>query len=357
MRRAGGRRRGLHTLSRVRVGALRMSLPVLDRRLRGTRFFEHPARSIINAPESTGMRFWSINPYVGCEFGCTYCYARFAHRYVVERARDDGRVDGDEFRDLRGPHGWEAFEHRIFVKRKADVLSALERDLPRVRRRAQTERQSIAIGTATDPYQPAERTFRITRAVLERFRRERGFGIGIIAKGPLVRRDATLLAELSARHELTVHVSLITVDEDIIRLVEARSPMPHARLRALRHLVEAGVNAGLIVAPVLPGITDATEQLRELLRQAKAAGARFASPVPLRLYPAVREPFLPVIERHWPELASRYRAAYRDAMDAPDEYQEALNRRFMRLAVEVGIPLSAERNGTATPAARQLDLW
>ena len=339
------------------MGTLRMSLPVLDERLRGTRFFEQPARSIINPPESTGMGFWSINPYVGCEFGCTYCYARFAHRYVVERARDAGIVDGVEFSDLRGPHGWEAFEHRIFVKRKDDVLAALERDLPRVRRRARVERQSIAIGTATDPYQPAERTFRVTRAVLERFRQERGFGIGIISKSTLVRRDASLLAELTQRHELTVHVSLITVDDDVIRLIEARSPMSHARLRALRHLVESGVNAGLIVAPILPGITDTTERIRELLRRAKAAGARFACPVPLRLYPAVREPFLPVIERHWPALAARYRAAYRDAMDAPEEYQEALKTRFARLAAEVGIPLSAERNGNAAPPARQLDLW
>ena len=285
--------RRLLPLPVLRLGALRMSLPVLDERLRGTRFFEQPVRSIINPPESTGMRFWSINPYVGCEFGCTYCYARFAHRYVVERARDAGKVGEAEFNDLRGARGWEAFERRIFVKRKADVLSALERDLPRVRRRAATERQSIAIGTATDPYQPAERTFRITRAVLERFGGERGFGIGIISKGTLVRRDASLLVELSKRHELTVHVSLITVDEEIVRLTEARSPMPHARLRALRHLVQAGVNAGLIVAPVLPGITDTPEQIRELLLRAKDAGARFAGPVPLRLYPAVREPFLP----------------------------------------------------------------
>lgn len=303
------------------------------------------------------MRFWSINPYVGCEFGCTYCYARFAHRYVVERARDAGQVSGVEFRDLRGPHGWEAFERRIFVKRKTDVLAALERDLPRVRRRAETGRQSIAIGTATDPYQPAERTFRITRAVLERLAGERGLGVGIISKGPLVRRDASLLADLAKRHELTVHVSLITVDEHIIRLVEARSPLPHARLRALRHLAAAGVNAGLIVAPVLPGITDTNERIRDLLVSAKAAGARFAVPVPLRLYPAVREPFLPVIERHWPELAARYRAAYRDAMDAPDAYQRALRDRFGRIAAELGIPLSAERNGNAWPAMRQMDLW
>lgn len=334
-----------------------MGLPVLDERRRGTRFFERAAGSIINPPESTGMGFWSVNPYVGCEYGCTYCYARFAHRYVVERARDAGQVDGAEFTDLRGPHGWEAFERRIFVKRRDDVLAALERELPRVRRRAETERQSIAIGTATDPYQPAERSFRVTRAILGRLEREAGFGIGIITKSPLVRRDLSLLAALSRRHDLTVHLSLITTDETVIRRVEARSPMPHARLRALRQLVDAGVNAGLIVAPVLPGITDTPERIRDLLVRAKAAGARFASPVPLRLYPAVREPFLPVLAEHWPGLAARYRAAYRDAVDAPHDYAAALKDRFRRIAATVGIPLAPERNGKARRAVRQLEIW
>lgn len=344
-------------LPALRVGAVRMSLPVLDERRRGTRFLEQSARSVINPPESTGMEFWSINPYVGCEYGCTYCYARFAHRYVVERARDAGLVDGKAFTDLRGERGWDAFERRIFVKRRDDVLAALARDLPRVRRRAERERQSIAIGTATDPYQPAERKFRITRAVLERFRREWGFGIGIISKSPLVRRDATLLAELSRQHDLKVYVSLITVDDEIIRAFEARSPLPHARLRPLRHLVRAGVNAGLIVAPVLPGITDTADRIRALLVRARDAGARFAVPVPLRLYPAVREPFLPALERYAPGLVGRYLAAYRDAADAPEDYAAALRDRFERIAREVGIPTSAEPSGNVRQPVEQMELW
>lgn len=357
MRGAPGGAGGVLSLSALRLGAVRVSLPVLDERRRGTRFLEQSARSVINPPESTGMEFWSVNPYVGCEFGCTYCYARFAHRYVAERARDAGHVDGAEFADLRGPHGWEAFERRIFVKRREDVLAALERDLPRVRRRAERERQSIAIGTATDPYQPAERRFRITRAVLERFRREWGFGVGIISKSPLVRRDTALLAELSRQHDLKVYVSLITVDEEIIRAFEPRSPMPHARLRPLRHLVDAGINAGLIVAPVLPGITDTADRIRALLVRARDAGARFAVPVPLRLYPAVREPFLPALERYAPGLVSRYLAAYRDAADAPEEYAAALRDRFERIAHEVGIPTSAESSGNARKPVEQMELW
>src|SRR5436309_5693205 len=146
----------------------RTALPVLDERLRGTRFVSLTPRSVLNSPAQTGMDFWSLNPYVGCEFGCTYCYARYAHRYVVERAHDAGKLDDAEFRDFRGPHGWEAFEKRVFVKE--GILAALDRDLKRFfRSDSPTVRQSdpIVIGTATDPYQPAERNYKLTRSVLE----------------------------------------------------------------------------------------------------------------------------------------------------------------------------------------------
>src|SRR5213076_670882 len=105
------------------------ALPVLDQRLRGTKFVSLAAKSLLNSPQQTGVDFWSLNPYVGCEFGCTYCYARYAHRYVVERAHDAGKLSDDEFREFRGPHGWEAFEQRIFVKEQ--LLGALEADLRR----------------------------------------------------------------------------------------------------------------------------------------------------------------------------------------------------------------------------------
>src|SRR2546426_11449552 len=166
-------------------------LPVLDSRLRDTKFVSLASRSVLNSPTQTGMDFWSLNPYVGCEFGCTYCYARYAHRYVVERAHDAGKLDDAELRDFRGEHGWEAFEKRIFVKE--GILAALDRDLRKFfRSDSPTVRQSdtIVIGTATDPYQPAERRFKLTRAVLERLARYEGLSIGIITKSPLVARDA-----------------------------------------------------------------------------------------------------------------------------------------------------------------------
>lgn len=347
----------------VRVGAMRLvhqGLPVLDQRLRGARFLSHQVRSILNPPESTGIGCWSLNPYVGCEFGCTYCYARYAHRYVVERARDTGWLTPDEFSELRGDGGFEGFEHQIFVKEREAVLAALGRDLARVvARYRRGEGAPVLIGTATDPYQPAERRFGITRAVLERLMQAPPLQLGLITKSPLVTRDLNLLAMLGRRHRVTVHLSLISTSRRLIRCFEARSPMPHARLRALRKLVDAGVNAGLLVAPILPGITDGVPHLRRLLSAAKRHGARFAHPSPLRMYRAVRPVFLPAVERHFPHLVARYHAAYRRAEDAPKAYTRGLKARFARLAREAGLPTNEDfdnqralRGGPA-----QLALW
>src|SRR5437763_13673979 len=207
------------------------ALPVLDERLRGTRFVSLTPRSILNSPQQTGVDFWSLNPYVGCEFGCSYCYARYAHRYVVERARDAGKLTDGEFQDFRGPHGWEAFERRIFVKEQ--LLGALEADLRRYYRSigaSVRESVPIVIGTATDPYQPAERRFRLTRRVLERLARCEGLNVGVSPTSPLVARDTDVLRRIHERSDLEVHISLTTVDVALIRQVEARSPMPAVRL-------------------------------------------------------------------------------------------------------------------------------
>ena len=315
---------------------------VLDERLRGTRFVSLTARSVLNSPQQTGVDFWSLNPYVGCEFGCSYCYARYAHRYVVERAHDAGRLSVPEFRDFRGAHGWEAFERRIFVKE--GLLGALERDLQRYFRTAGPTvgpTAPIVIGTATDPYQPGERRFRVTRQVLERLARCEGLNVGIITKSPLVARDIDVLQRIGERSDLQVHVSLTTVDVGIIRRLEARSPMPAARLRALRRLTAAGIEAGLIVAPVLPGITDDVPHLEALFQAAREAGARFVHAGPLRLYAAVRDRFLPVLDAHFPHLSERYRRAYARASGAPRPYAAALGRRIRRLQRRFGFPENA----------------
>ncbi len=300
------------------------------------------------------MGFWSINPYIGCEFGCTYCYARFAHRYTVERARDQGRITKAEFADLRGPHGFEAFERRIFVKQPDDVLAALERDISRINRRHDVPR--IGIGTATDPYQPAERSYRITRRILERLARERDWRIGIVTKGTLICRDIDVLRRIAERHRLAVHISLISASPAMIRGLEPRSPFPHARLRTLRRLVDAGIDAGLFVAPVVPGVTDDEPALRTLLDRARSAGAQFAHAGPLRLYPAVRGPLFPALERIRPGLSARYRRAYGGAVDAPDRYRAALELRFARIAADVGIPVRRMPDQPSAPDP-QLGLW
>jgi len=322
------------------VPSIRPSVAVLDLRLRGTKFVTLQPRSVLNSPTQTGMEYWSINPYVGCEFGCTYCYARYAHRYVVERAHDAGKLTDQEFAEYRGAHGWEAFENRIFVKEQ--ILGALDADLRRFFKVQQPDGdiEAIVIGTATDPYQPAERRFRLTRAVLERLAKYEGLSVGIITKSPLVARDRDVLLRLQERNDLQIHVSLITADAKLARKLEARSPIPAARLRALKKLTDAGVNAGLIIAPVLPGITDDVPSLTKLFVAARAAGARFIHAGALRLYPAIRDRFMPILGEHFPDLLPRYEKAYKGQGAAPRDYAKALARRVKTLQRKHGFPVN-----------------
>ncbi len=317
------------------------SLRVLDTRMRGVTFVEHRVKAIVNSPESTGMGFWSINPYIGCEFGCTYCYARYAHRYAIERMHGNGQISDADLSRFRESEKWEVFEHHIFVKQRDAVLAALERDLSRIRRRqVGGQIHPIVIGTATDPYQPAERQYRITRAVLTRLREESNLSIGIITKSPQICHDIDVLRELQRNNRVSVYISLITTDTRLIKLFEARSPMPHVRLKALKRLTDANLNAGLIVAPVLPGITDTVPQIRALVQALKDAGGRFAHPSPLRLYPALHRGFLPIIEKNFPELYPKYRRAYRGAGIVPKKYTDAILNRFRKIANEFGISVN-----------------
>jgi len=188
-------------------------LPILDERARGTKFIKLSVQSVLNSPASTGMGFWSINPYVGCEFGCTYCYARDTHRWTMERAGGRPSALPPE----------EAFEKEILVK--SEVAEVLARTL----NPAKLAGHSLVIGTATDPYHPAERRFRLTRRILEVLRSYHGLSIGIITKSPLVTRDLDLLQALSKHNEVTVNISLATADRRLARRLELRSPVPEAR--------------------------------------------------------------------------------------------------------------------------------
>ena len=319
-------------------------LTVLDERQRGTRFLSLGVRSVLNSPASTGMGFWSINPYVGCEFGCTYCYARDTHRYATERA--EGRSGAPPAAGGEMP-SWLAFEKRILVK--TDIAERLARTLDP----SKLGSDSLVIGTATDPYQPAERRYRLTRSILEVLTGFRGLRVGIISKSPLVTRDIDLLQKLSQRNEVTVNVSLSTLDSRLARRLELRSPVPSARIRALGRLSAAGIHAGLLVAPIVPGVTDDRDGLSRLMAAAKEAGARYVVGSALRLGPAARHRFLPHLAREFPDLAQRYQRHYGNREGVSRDYQEALTRRLHRLQREHGFPLDEERRRRAQLEGRR----
>ena len=317
------------------------SWAMLDERRRGTAFLQLPTRTVLNPPASTGMGFWSLNPYVGCEFGCSYCYARDAHRYQLERA-------ADQVPEASPPlPAWQAFEQRILVK--SDAAATLAHTLDPAKLAGQT----LVIGTATDPYQPAERTFGLTRQILETLLSHRGYSIGIITKSPLVARDIDVLQQLSQRHDVSINISLISANARLVRRLERRSPIPKTRLTALGKLTAAGLNAGIMMAPILPGLTDDRRGLEAMMRSAKAAGARYVIGIPLRLDPVSRRRFWPTLQQEFPHLVERYRRCYGPRSYAKKAYISALIRRVRQLQQQYGFPVQSDRRQRRTTVASQ----
>jgi DNA repair photolyase len=271
-----------------------------------------PVRSILNRVVSRrGLRFaWGINPYRGCEFACRYCYARYTHEFM-------------EMTDLD-------FERKIFVKQHAADL--LRQELKKVKKG-----EEIAIGTATDPYQPAERRYEITRAILEEFAHHRGLALGIVTKSNLVVRDAALLREIGLHNRLFVNVTITTVNTELARILEPRAPRPDLRLEAVRQLNLAGVDAGVICAPVLPGITDAPADLEALVQAAANAGAKAIFANPLFLKPCSASVFLPFLEKEFPQLVASYRERYEQRAFLPPAYGKRLSQLMVRLRAKHGI--------------------
>jgi DNA repair photolyase len=324
-------------------------------------YLEGAAKSLLNSPASTGMGFWSINPYVGCAFACSYCYAPYAHRYVVERtlAASPNEAVRARLQDLPPAV---AFSRRIVVKHNAAAVLRDELAPGRAKRLALERGETLVIGTATDPYQPAERRYRVTRSILESLTALRALHLCIITKSPLIARDAELLAQLARRGHVTVHLSLITVDRALARRLEPRAPTPESRLRALRRLSEAGVDVGVNLMPVLPGITDSPSGIEAVVRAVAAAGARYVNTCTLRLQAQARERYFPMLAREFPQLQQRYARAYAGGKAINENYQQGLKRFVRRVCDRVGIrygsppddPVSEE--ATAAASARQLEL-
>ena len=336
-----GRLRHLHTMrlgpvrltarARIREPAIQLGLPieavgrelpVLDERARGTRFLSLPVRRVLNPPTSTHMGFWSINPYVGCEFGCSYCYARRTHEWTLQRTTGGPGIEP--------PH--QSFERNILVKHAAPEV------LLRTLEPGKLGTTPLVIGTATDPYQPAEKKFGLTRRLLQALLHHRGLHIGIITKSPLVIRDLDVLREVASRHRLSVNISIGSMDPEMLRCLEARTPAPHARMRALKRLIDGGIDAGVLIAPILPGITDGWAQLAELMEAAKEAGAHWVAGQALRLGPAARAGFLPLLREKFPALVDRYEKGYGNNQHAGMHYEQALVKRLDSLKEAFGFP-------------------
>jgi|KBSSwiStaDraftv2_1062776.scaffolds.fasta_scaffold03540_2 DNA repair photolyase len=306
---------------------------VVDQR-RGSAFQELRSENLLNRLSGAGMPFgWTVNPFRGCEVGCRYCYARPTHEYL-------GHADPSEF------------EERIYVKRAGD------RKLDVSLLRARESGQEIAIGTATDPYQPAEGRFGITRHVLEAMTRVPGLRVGITTKSTGILRDREILGRLARTAELWVNVSLISLDADLLRSVEPRAPRPDLRLGAVRTLAGDGIRTRVFLMPVLPLLTDGEAGLRELLAAALHAGARevISQALFLRTEMTWRF-FLDFVAAEFPWALSRYRALYPRPGNAPTAYREEIDRRVGRLAAEVGFPARTreERVRAEAPARpRQL---
>jgi len=248
---------------------------------------------------------WTINPYRGCEFACKYCYARYTHEFMEMR-------DGMEF------------EQKIFVKQHAADL--LRQELKKVK-----QDEAIALGTATDPYQPAERRYEVTRRILEEFACHRGHTLGIITKSDLIVRDREVLQQIAKSNKLSVNVTITTLNTDLARILEPRAPRPDLRLDAARALAQAGLYVGISCSPVIPGITDSPKDLEALIRAAADSGADYVFANPLFLKPCSAAVFLPFVEKNFPHLAASYRERYKDRAFLPGAYGKRLSQLVGRL--------------------------
>jgi len=271
---------------------------------------EEPCKVALNRVQ--GMAFsWSLNPYMGCVHRCTFCYVRAF--------------------ELRAERPFDA-RYGTSIRVKVNIAEVLRRELAR----PSWKREGVAIGAATDPYQPAEGRYRLTRACVETLA-DAANPFSLITRGPLIVRDVDVLADAARRAEVSVTFSIPTLDHDVWRRTEPGTAPPRQRLRALSQLVDAGIRTSVGMAPILPGVSDRPELLAEVVRAARAAGACGLWANTLHLKPGTREHFLDCLARDWPELLPEYERLYGRRAYLPRSESEPVRDTVRRLAREHGI--------------------
>ena len=283
-------------------------------------YFVLPVKSILNRCDSDRVPFeWTINPYRGCEFACKYCYARYTHEYM--------ELDGAEF------------EKKIYVKKDAAPLLAWDV----AHKYSYTSEASdgarpdhIAIGTATDPYQPAEREYGVTRACLEELAKREGMSISIITKSNQIVRDIDVLQRIAERSALGIDITITTLRAGLTRLLEPRAPQPNLRLAAVKQLREAGLAVGVSASPLIPGITDRDGELEAVAAAAQEAGAQWFFSGVLFLMPSSAKQFLPFVREKFPRLAKQYEQWFAKNGYAPEEYRRKASERVARIREKYG---------------------
>ncbi len=312
---------GLVGIARIAGGAEQVGLG------HEVRYHSLAVRSILNKSVSRRKLSFSrsINPYRGCEFACKYCYARYTH----------------EFMELRDPAD---FERKIFIKQNAAWLLRQElRDM-----RADEE---IALGTATDPYQPIERRERVTRSLLEVLAQCRHRRIGIVTKSTLIGRDIDLLQQIASQNTLVVHITITTTDAVLARLLEPRAPRPDLRFETVRRLRQAGICTGVLCSPLLPGLTDYTGALDQVAAAAKGVDASFLCAQPLFLKPCSKVTYLAFIKENFPKLEPLYQQRFESDAFVGNAYAQRIRAMVKSVCRQHGL---AERSGDAL-LTRELD--
>jgi DNA repair photolyase len=289
---------------------------------RQVEYRELEARTILNRTKPSMPFHWTINPYRGCEFGCVYCYARYTHEFMEQDPA--------------------AFEDLIYAKAGAAAL--LAHDLRKADRR-----ETIAIGTATDPYQPAERKFGKMREMLTLLSRERGRRIAITTKSDLVTRDIDLLTAIAQSNLVSVNMTVTTLDAKLARILEPRAPRPDLRIEAIRRLSAAGITTGVANSPVLPLINDSERSLGAVAKAARDAGAKYFWANVLFLRPASRGVFFAFLEKNFPHLVRRYQERYENAIYLKGSYVETIRDRVLLIRERYGLDNGAPKEPEPEP--------